>query len=221
MSREELFLKNSSIVKDAAKNTRQFCPAAVIMVVTNPLDAMTYLAFKESGFGPRRVMGMAGVLDTARFTALIAEAAGVRRREVETYVLGSHGDTMVPVLSQTKIKGKPIAEVLSGEKISKLVKRTQNRGIEIVNLLKAGSAYYAPSASAFLMVKAVLKNTKETLCVSCFLEGEYGLSDICIGVPARLGRKGIEKIIELKLTEQEAREFQRSAEAIRNTLGTV
>lgn len=216
MSREELVAKNSSIVKTAVSRIKNYCPNAMIIMVTNPLDVMTYLAYKESGFPKNRVMGMAGVLDAARFTALIAEAAGVKYRDVETYVLGSHGDTMVPLLSHTKIKGKPIDKVLPKEKIDEIVSRTRNRGAEIVNLLKAGSAYYAPSASAFAMARAILKDTGEVLCVSCFLECEYGLNGIYIGAPAKLGRNGIEKIIELSLSEEERKEFNKSAEIIRS-----
>lgn len=216
MSREELVLKNSSIVKAAAGHIKNYCPNAIIIVVTNPLDVMTYLACKESGFPKSRVMGMAGVLDTARFIALIAEAAGVKYGDVETYVLGSHGDTMVPLISQTKIKGKPIEKVMSKEKISEIAARAKNRGAEIVNHLKAGSAYYAPSASVFAMVRAILKNTGEILCVSASLDGEYGLKDVYIGVPARLGKKGIEKIIELSLSADEKREFEKSAKIIKS-----
>lgn len=218
MSREELILKNSSIVKAAVGHIKNYCPEAIIIMVTNPLDVMTYLAYKESGFPKNRVMGMAGVLDMARFIALIAEAAGVKYREVETYVLGSHGDTMVPVLSHTKIKGKPIEKVLSREKITEIVMRTKNRGAEIVNYLKAGSAYYAPSASTFAMVKAIIKNTREILCASCLLDGEYGFKDVCIGVPAKLGKKGIEKIIEFSLTDEEKKEFEKSVEAVKRTV---
>jgi len=221
MSREELVLKNSSIVKAAVSHIKNYCPNAIIIMVTNPLDVMTYLAYKESGFPKNRVMGMAGVLDTARFIALIAEAAVVKYRDVETYVLGSHGDTMVPVLSRTKIKGKPIFKVLSKEKIDEIVARTKNRGAEIVNHLKAGSAYYAPSASVFSMVRAILKNTGEVQCVSCLLDGEYGLKDVYIGVPAKLGKRGVEKIIELSLSEDEKRKFEKSAGIIRSTIGKI
>lgn len=221
MSREELVLKNSSIVKAVVSHIKNYCPNAIIIMVTNPLDVMTYLAYRESGFPKNRVMGMAGILDTARFVALIAEAAGVKYRDVETYLLGSHGDTMVPLISHTKIKGKPIEKVLSGEKIAEIVARTKNRGAEIINHLKAGSAYYAPSASIFSMVRAILKNTGEVRCVSCFLDGEYGLKDVYIGVPAKLGKKGIEKIIELPLSANERQELERSVEEIRKTIGQV
>lgn len=221
MSREELLAKNSSIVKEAVTGIKRFCPEAVIIVVTNPLDAMTYLAYRESGFSRNRVLGMAGVLDTSRFMALIAREAGVRARDIETCVMGSHGDTMVPLISQTKIKGKPISKVLSKAAIDGIVQRTKNRGAEIVAALKTGSAYYAPSASAFYMVRAVLKNTREVMSVSCVLEGEYGLSGVCIGVPARIGKSGIEKVVTLVLSDEEIAEFKRSAEVIRETIGTL
>ena len=221
MSREELFLKNSSIVKEAVNNVKKLCPNSIIIIVTNPLDAMVYLAYKESGFARGKVFGMAGVLDTARFTALISQEARVKRTDIEAYVIGSHGDTMVPLVSQTKIKGRPIEEVLSKEKIEDIKARTKVRGAEIVSLLKSGSAYYAPSASAFAMVKAILRDEKKMLCVSCLLEGEYGLKDICIGVPVILGRKGIDKFIEMPLSDAERREFNRSVEAIRGMIGKV
>jgi malate dehydrogenase len=219
MSREELFLKNSSIVKEAVKNIKLFCPDAVIIVVTNPLDPMVYLAYKESGFPRNRVFGMAGVLDTTRFVAMLSEATGVPSPDIETKVIGSHGDTMVPLISQTRINGKPLAQVLTKDKIREIVDRTKNRGAEIVGLLKAGSAYYAPSASVFLMIKAIIEDTGEILCVSCFLDGEYGLKDICIGVPVKLGRDGIVEIIELSLSDEEKEEFKKSAIAIRKTIG--
>jgi len=221
MTREELFTKNASIVKEAVRNIKTFCPKAVIIVVTNPVDAMTYLAYKESGFSRTKVLGMAGVLDTSRFTALIAQELNVSYNDVETYVIGSHADTMVPLISHTKIKGKPITKILSKEKIDEIVKRTKNRGAEIVALLKTGSAYYAPSASVFSMVKAIIKDTREILCVSCLLDGEYGLRDICIGVPAKVGKNGVEKTVEFLLTAEERKEFENSVEAVRRTIGNI
>jgi malate dehydrogenase len=221
MSREELFQKNSSIVKEAVLNIKSLCPLAMIVVVTNPLDAMTYLAYKESGFDRRRVIGMAGVLDTARFTAILAEIAGVRYEDIKTYVIGSHGDSMVPLVSRTTINGKPLSKVLSPEKIELAIARTKNRGAEIVNLLKAGSAYYAPSASAFHMVRAIIKDTKEEMCVSCILTGEYGIKDVCIGVPARLGKDGIEEILEFELGQREKKEFRASVDLVRGALGKI
>lgn len=221
MTREELLAKNASVVRQAAENIKRYCPGAIIIVITNPLDAMTYFAYKVSGFEKNRVIGMAGVLDASRFKALLELETGAPSESIETYILGSHGDTMVPLLSRTKIKGRPIDKVLSREKIAEIVNRVRNRGAEIVAALKTGSAYYAPSASAFAMVRAILKNTKEVICTSCVLSGEYGLKDICIGVPAKLGANGIEKIIQLDLSKEEAEAFKRSAEVIRETLGTL
>lgn len=221
MTREELVAKNSSIVKEAVKNVKALAPDAVIIVVTNPLDVMTYIAYKESGFPRGRVMGMAGVLDTARFKALIAAEVNCTYQDIEAYVIGSHGDTMVPLISHTKIKGSPISKFMSAEKIGQVVERTKNRGAQIVALLKSGSAYYAPSASVAAMVKAILNNTNEVLCVSCILDGEYGLRDICIGVPAKIAGSGIQKIIELPLDEAEKNEFERSVGAIRETIGKI
>lgn len=221
MSREELLAKNSSIVKEASKKTIKLCPDAIIIVVTNPLDAMTFLAYRESGFPMNRVIGMAGVLDTSRFTALLAQEANVSHQEIETFVIGSHGDTMVPVLSHTTIGGKPVHEVLPKEKIDEVVKRTKGRGAEIVSLLKKGSAYYAPSASVFSMVRAIINNTKEVMCVSCLLNGEYGMHDIFIGVPAKIGEHGIEAVVELDLDKHESSEFKRSADVIRETIKKI
>ncbi|MFH1847752.1 MAG: malate dehydrogenase [Candidatus Omnitrophota bacterium] len=218
MSREELIFKNSGIVKEAAGNIKRFCPDSIIIVVTNPLDAMTYIAYKESGFKKNRVMGMAGVLDTSRFINLICREAGVSCSEVETWMLGSHGDTMVPVLSHTKIKGRAINEVLGADVVNRAVDRAKNRGAEIVSFLKTGSAYYAPSASAFAMVDSIVNDKKAVLPVSCFLEGEYGLKDICIGVPARIGTDGIEEIVELELDENESASFLRSAGQIKKNI---
>lgn len=221
MTREELVSKNSSIVKAAVGNIKTHCPRAVIIVVTNPLDVMTHLAYRESGFPRNRVLGMAGVLDAARLRALIAAELKVRGRDVETFVLGSHGDTMVPVISHTKVRGRPIDRILTKDKIEALVTRTRNRGAEIVFLLKSGSAYYAPSASVFLMVRAILKNTREVLCCSCLLEGEYGLRNICIGVPAKIGKNGLEKVVEISLSDDEKQSFKNSAEVIKKTLGKI
>ena len=218
MTREELIAKNAGIVRDVSKNIKQYAPSAIVIVVTNPLDAMTYLALKETGFGREKVFGMAGVLDGSRFIALVADELKVPRSKVETLILGSHGDTMVPLLSRTRVSGKPIEKLLSKERIDAIVKRTRGRGAEIVSLLGAGSAYYSPSAGAFKMIEAVMKGAGETLAASCCLNGEYGLKGVCIGVPCRLGRNGIEKIIELKLTKEEKEAFYKSAEVIKSSI---
>jgi len=218
MTREELIAKNASIVRDVSKNIKKNAPSAIVIVVTNPLDAMTYLALKETGSSREKVFGMAGILDGSRLTALIADELNVPRAKVKTVVLGSHGDTMVPVLSETRVSGKGITELLPKERMDAIIKRTRDRGAEIVGLLGAGSAYYSPSAGAFKMIKAIAKGTGETIVASTYLSGEYGLKDICIGVPCKLGRNGIEKIIELKLTEEEKEAFYKSAQAIKSTI---
>lgn len=217
MSREELLLKNSETVNKISINIRHHSPESIVIVVTNPLDAMTYLTLMTTGFSRKRVMGMAGVLDGARFAALIAEELKIERRCVETYVLGSHGDTMVPVISNTTVSGQPITRLLSKEAIDALVKRTQNRGAEIVSLLGTGSAYYSPSASVFKMINAIVSDTREVITASVFLEGEYGQNDICVGVPCRLGRDGMQEVIELSLSDAEKKAFENSARVIRDT----
>lgn len=215
MTREDLIEKNGKVVKEIAKKIKQFSPNATIIMVTNPLDVMTYLVYKESGFKPKKVMGMAGVLDSSRFSHFIADELKVSASTIETIVLGSHGDTMVPLLSHTKIEGKPLLSTLSLEKIDELVKKTRGAGAQIVSLLGTGSAYYAPSAACFLMVRAIIKNEKRLLPVSTYLNGEYGLKGLCLGVPVKLGNNGIEEIIELKITEEEKKALHKSADAIK------
>lgn len=220
MTREELISKNASIVKEVSNNIKAYAPSSIVMVVTNPLDAMTYLALKTTGFKREHVFGMAGVLDGSRFIQLIADELKVKRSSVQTYVLGSHGDTMVPILSETRVSGRPIQELLPKERIDDIIKRTRNRGAEIVSLLGAGSAYFSPSAAAFRMINAVINDTKETLVVSAYLNGEYGLKDVPIGVPCKIGRLGIEKIVEINLSKEERAAFLRSAQSIRKSIGS-
>ena len=215
MTRENLIARNAGIVKDVSGKIKAHAPASILMVVTNPLDSMTYLAYKTCGFKRERVFGMAGVLDGGRFIQLIAEELKVPRSSVKALMLGSHGDTMVPVLSQTTVAGKPLEKSLSKDKIDAIIKRTRERGAEIVSLLGTGSAYYSPSAAAFKMIEAVMKDSKEVMPASAILEGEYELSDIAIGVPARIGRRGIEEIVELKLTAEEKEALSRSAQTIK------
>lgn len=215
MSREELAAKNGEIVKDIVNKIKATSPDSVIIIVTNPLDLMTYIAYKESAFGSKRVMGMAGVLDSSRFAHFIADELKVPASSVETMVLGTHGDTMVPLLSRTKISGKPLFKLLSLEKINELVNKTKNAGAEIVSLLGSGSAYYAPSAACFLMAKCILKDEKKLLAVSAYLNGEYGIKDMCLGAPVKLGRSGIEKIAELEITEEEKSALRKSAAAVK------
>lgn len=218
MAREELISKNASIVKDVSINIKKFAPSSIVIVVTNPLDSMTYLTRKVTGFKNNKVFGMAGVLDSSRFIAIIAEELNIPRSAVETYVLGSHGDTMVPALSKTFVSGKPLDKVINKEKITELVKRTRDRGAEIVSLLGTGSAFYSPSAAAFKMVRAVLENTRETMTVSAYLDGQYALKDIYIGVPAVIGKNGVESIVELDLSGDEKAAFRRSADTIKKSI---
>ena len=216
MTRDDLTAKNAAIIKDVAGNLKKYVPSAVVIVVTNPLDTMTYLALKAGGFAKQKVMGMAGLLDGSRFIYLIADELKIPRHSVETYMLGSHGDTMVPVISKTLINGKPVRSAVPKDKLDAIISRTRDRGAEIVSLLGSGSAYYSPSAAVFKMISVILNDTKETLVASAYLEGEYSLNDICIGVPCRLGRGGIEKVIELDLSEEEKEAFLKSARAIKS-----
>ena len=215
MTRDELISKNAGIIKDVALKVKAHAPSSIIIVVTNPLDVMTYLTYKVTGFPKNRVIGMAGVLDGSRFIYLIASELGVPRSSVETYILGSHGDTMVPLISKTKVGGKPINEIMESGKLEAIVKRACDRGAEIVSSLGSGSAYYSPSAAVFKMIESILKDKKETLAASAYLEGEYGLSDLYIGVPCKIGSGGIEKIVELDISGDEKAALARSAEAIK------
>jgi malate dehydrogenase len=214
MTRDELISKNASIMKEVARNVKVHAPSSIIIVVTNPLDTMTYLAYKATGFPKNRVIGMAGVLDGSRFIYLVADELGVSRSSVETYILGSHGDTMVPLISNTKVNGKPITEAMDNEKIEAIVKRTRDRGAEIVSLYGSGSAFYSPSAAVFKMIEAIFKDKKETITASAYLEGEYSLRDLYIGVPCRIGKCGIEKIVELKISDEEKAALAKSAQSI-------
>jgi malate dehydrogenase len=217
MTREDLISKNAAIVKDVASRIKAYAPDSIIIVVTNPLDSMTYLACKTTGFPRYRVFGMAGVLDGARFVNLISQELNVPRSSVSTYILGSHGDTMVPLISKTKIGSRSIKEALSEERLKKIVSRTRERGAEIVRLFGSGSAYYSPSAAVYKMIDVIMNDKKETLVVSACLNGEYGLSEVCMGVPCILGEKGIEKIVELELDEDERDSFSRSARSIKSS----
>lgn len=211
MDRLDLLRKNAEIIKNAVENVVSSCANSIIIIMTNPVDALTYYARKISGFKTNKVMGQAGVLDTARFIHFISKELNVLPTDVKTIVLGGHGDTMVPLPRLTTVKNKPITELLPKEKIDYLIQKTRNGGAEIVNLLKTGSAYYAPAASAVGMIESIIKDKKEIMPVSCCLKGEYGIKDIYIGVPAVLGKNGVEKIEELKLTEEELASLQKSA----------
>ncbi len=221
MSRDDLLFKNAEIVKQVTESVAKYSPNSVLVIVSNPLDAMTYVAKQVSRFPKNRVVGMAGVLDTARFRTFIAEALSVSVQDVVTLVLGGHGDEMVPFPRLTTVGGVPLTELLPQDKIQKLVDRTRQGGAEIVNLLKTGSAYYAPGASAIDMVESILKDKKRILPCSAYLEGEYGFLGIYLGVPAKLGANGVEKIIELKLTEEEKKVLTKSADAVKELIGKL
>lgn len=215
MSREDLLRQNASIVRPIAEKINAFAPDSIIIIVTNPLDVMTHLAYKASGFNERRVMGMAGVLDSARFRLFIAERLNVSVRDVQSMVLGSHGDMMVPLARYTTVSGIPITELLSKEEIDKLTQHTRDGGAEIVALLKTGSAYYAPASSIADMVESILKDERRILPACVLLKGEYEIKDCFCGVPIKLGRGGVEDIIELKLTAQELDSLKASAEKVK------
>jgi malate dehydrogenase len=221
MSRDDLQAMNANIVKGITQNIKNFAPNSIIITVTNPLDIMTYLAWKVSGFDKKRVIGMAGELDTARMIAFISMETGVPSSKIKAMVLGGHGDLMVPCASQTKVNGKSLEAYLSKEKIDAIIKRTANGGAEIVNLLKTGSAYYAPSASAVKMVESVLKNKGSVIPSAVILDGEYGLKDVCIGVPVKISRQGIEKIVEVTLTSEERTMLEKSAASVKENIAKL
>lgn len=214
MSRDDLLLKNAEIVRSVTENVVKESPDCIIIVVTNPLDSMTWLALKTSGFSPNRVFGMAGVLDSSRFRAFVSMELEISFNDIQALVLGGHGDSMVPLPRYCTVAGVPITELLAKDKIDKIIERTRNAGAEIVNYLKTGSAYYSPGASAAEMVEAVLRDKKRLFPCAAYLNGEYGLKDVCIGVPAILGVNGAEKIIEVKLTEEEKAALHTSAKAV-------
>ena len=214
MSRDDLISTNAGIMKNVIAQVVKYSPDCVIIVVSNPLDAMCHVAFNASGFPKQRVIGMAGVLDSARFRAFIAMELNVSVENTHAFVLGGHGDTMVPLPRYSTVSGIPITELMSKDRIDALVTRTANGGAEIVSLLKTGSAYYAPASAATEMAEAILKDKKKILPCATLLEGEYGINDLFIGVPVKLGSKGVEEIIEIKLTEQEQTALNKSAAAV-------
>lgn len=221
MSREDLLNTNFGIVKEATLKSIEKSPNAIIIVVTNPLDVMAYTAWKISGFERHRVIGMAGVLDTARFRTFIAMELNVSVEDVYAFVLGGHGDDMVPLVRYTTVAGIPISELLPKEKIDQLVKRTREGGAEIVSYLKTGSAYYAPAAAIVEMVESIVKDKKRILPCSVLLQGEYELNDVFVGVPVKLGRKGVEEIIELKLTDEEKQALHASASRVKKIIDSL
>ena len=218
MSREDLLETNKKIIETVVTQVVGKSPNAILIMVTNPLDTMTYLAFKRSGLPRQRVMGMAGILDTARFKAFIAMELSVSVEDIQALLLGGHGDEMVPLPRYTTVSGIPLSELLPKATIDRLVDRTRKGGGEIVNLLKTGSAFYAPSAAAIQMAEAILKDKKRILPCCVYLDGEYGLKDICFGVPVKLGIHGVESIIELQLTEDEKKLVAKSAESVRKSI---
>ena len=221
MSRMDLLETNAKIVRSVAENIAKHSPNAVIIVVSNPLDEMTALAQIATKFPHNRVMGQAGMLDTARFTHFVAEELKVPVGSVQTLTLGSHGDTMVPVPSRCTVNGKPLSEMMSSEKIEELVVRTRNGGAEVVALLKTGSAYYAPSAAAARMAKAVIEDSGAVMPVCAWVDGEYGIAGVYLGVEAEIGRNGVRKVVETKLTAEEIASLKEAAEAVRSKQADV
>jgi malate dehydrogenase len=215
MSRDDLINTNAGIVKTVTRHVAALSPDSVLIIVSNPLDAMCQVAFETSGFPKERVIGMAGVLDSARFRSFIAAELNVSVENTHAFVLGGHGDTMVPLPRYSTVAGIPITELLSEDRIEALVRRTRNGGAEIVGLLKTGSAYYAPASAAVEMAESILKDKKKILPCAAYLEGEYGINGLFIGVPVKLGAKGAEQIVEITLTEEEKAALQKSAAAVR------
>jgi malate dehydrogenase len=215
MSRDDLLSTNMGIMRSVTEKVAALAPDATLIIVSNPLDAMCHVAYDVSGFPKNRVIGMAGVLDSARFRAFIAMELGVSVENTHAFVLGGHGDTMVPLPRYSTVAGIPITELMSSERIEALVERTRNGGAEIVGLLKTGSAYYAPASAAVEMAEAILKDKKKILPCAVYLEGEYGIHELFIGVPAKLGENGIEEIIEIELKDEEKKALNRSADAVR------
>jgi malate dehydrogenase len=221
MSRDDLLTTNQKIVGDVARQLAAGSPDSIMIVVTNPLDAMCSVAQRESGFPRERCIGMAGVLDTARFRTFIAWELGVSVRDVTGFVLGGHGDQMVPVVSNTNVAGIPVAQLIEGGRLAEIVQRTRDGGAEVVRHLKTGSAYYAPSAAVVEMVDSIVHDQKRLLPCAALLQGEYGLDGIFMGVPCTLGAKGLERIVEVELTEDEKAELGRSADAVRELVGVL
>jgi malate dehydrogenase len=221
MSRDDLIVTNVKIVGDVAEKAAALSPNAVMIVVANPLDAMVYTAWKKSKFKPRRVMGMAGVLDTARFKTFLAEEIKVSVEDIQAMVLGGHGDDMTPLTSHCTVGGIPVKQFISSERLEEIVKRTRTGGGEIVGLLKTGSAYYAPAASTVEMAKSIILDKKRILPVAAYLDGEYGESGIFVGAPAILGENGVEKVIDLPLEAKEKAALKKSIEGVKELSKTV
>ncbi|MEO7003636.1 MAG: malate dehydrogenase [Ktedonobacterales bacterium] len=221
MSRDDLIRTNQSIVTQVTQEIVKRSPNAILICVTNPLDAMVQLAYKVSGFPKQRVLGMAGVLDTARFRTFIAQELGVSVRDVQAFVLGGHGDTMVPLARLSTVAGVPLPQLIPADRLEQIVQRARDGGAEIVNLLKQGSAYYAPSASVLQMIDSILLDKKMIMPCSVYLEGEYGINGLFVGAPAKLGAGGVEQVIQLELTAEERAALQKSADSVRELIGVM
>ncbi|HYM83421.1 MAG TPA: malate dehydrogenase [Candidatus Dormibacteraeota bacterium] len=221
MSRDDLLAKNAGIVRSVVEQAARVSPDAILIIVTNPLDAMCHVAMQASGFPRERVIGMAGVLDSARFRTFIALELGVSVEDTNAFVLGGHGDTMVPLPRYSTVAGIPITELLSPERIEALVQRTANGGAEVVSLLKTGSAFYAPAAAVFEMAESILLDRKRVLPCAVHLQGEFGVDGLFVGVPCVLGSKGMERVVEIKLTDAERAAFEHSADAVRELVGKL
>ncbi len=221
MSRDDLLLTNMRIVQSVTEQVVEYSPECIIVVVSNPLDAMVQLAQKVSGFPKERVVGMAGILDTARFRTFLAQELNVSVTNVQAYVLGGHGDTMVPLIKATTVSGVPVSDLIGAERLEEIVQRTRDGGAEIVALLKTGSAYYAPSAASAQMVEAILLDRKEILPCAAMLDGEYGISGLYVGVPVKLGAGGVEEVVEVELSEGEQSALRASADAVRELVGVM
>jgi malate dehydrogenase len=221
MSREDLLRTNANIVRDVSQHVKRNSPDAIVIMVSNPLDVMAYVCRKTTGFPRERVIGMAGVLDTARYRSFIALELDVSVEDIQALVLGGHGDTMVPLASYTTVSGIPLSQLLAADRIEALVERARTGGAEIVGLLKTGSAYYAPAAAVVQMAEAIVRDKKRILPCSAWLEGEYGMRDLFLGVPCKLGRRGLEGIVEVSLTDDERAALERSGNAVRETMALL
>ena len=221
MSRDDLLLTNMKIVTSVVEQTAKFSPDSVHLIVTNPLDAMAQQALKVTGFPSNRIVGMAGILDTARYRTFLAEELGVSVNSVSAYVLGGHGDTMVPVVESTNVAGTPVSKLIDPKRLEEIVQRARDGGAEIVNYLKTGSAFYAPSASIVQMVEAILFDKKEILPCTAYLQGQYGINDLYVGVPVKLGASGVEEVVELNLNNDELIALKKSADAVQELIDVM
>lgn len=221
MSRDDLLKTNASIVASVSENVKQFSPNSTVIVVSNPLDAMVQKALQVTGFPTNRVMGQAGVLDTARYRTFLAIELGVSVEDVHAMLMGGHGDTMVPLRSCTSVSGIPVSQLLASDRLEQIIERTRKGGGEIVSLLKTGSAYYAPAAATTQMVEAIVRDKKRLLPAAAYCDAEYGVGGYYVGVPVIVGAGGVERIVELELTEQEKAEFQNSVDAVKNLVATM